>query len=60
MRGFDVTELKPDLHFPNLRLHEFYDNKLGEGYFESKYPVAEKNVNAFAKPWEWEMYNYGP
>lgn len=59
MRSPGDLELNPDLHLSNQRLRDFYNSKFGEGYFESKYPVAEKNPNAFAKPWEWETFKYG-
>ena len=58
MRSPGDLELNPELHLPNHRLRDFYNSKFGEGHFESKYPVAEKNANAFAKPWDWETFKY--
>ena len=59
MWGTGDTELNPDLQISNHRFRDFYNSKFGEGHFESKYQVADKNAIAFAKPWEWERFKYG-
>ncbi len=58
MRSPGDLELNPDLHIPNHKLRDFYNIKFGESYYESKYPIAEKNADALAKPWNWETFKY--
>lgn len=56
MRSPGDREINPDLHIPGHRLRDFYNKKFGEGRYESKYSVSEKNMDAYAKPWNLETF----
>jgi hypothetical protein len=58
MRDPGDREMNPDLHLPNWHLRDFYNKKFGAGRYESKFSVAEKNPNCFAKSWNWETFKY--
>ncbi|MFH0892933.1 MAG: hypothetical protein V2A54_00735 [Bacteroidota bacterium] len=59
MRNPGDREMNPDLHIPSERMRTFYNKKFGEGRYESKYSVAEKNPNCYAKPWDLSTFKYG-
>ena len=53
----EKRELNPDIMKPALRFREFYDNKFGQGYYDSKFGALEM-PESNAKPWDWNSFQY--
>ena len=56
--GKPDREINPSLHLRGKRWSQYYNNKYGEGRFESKYGAYEVNKNAKAAPWDWKNFQY--